>query len=537
MRSIIFCTIFIAASLTSFGQSWINIEEGDIKSTGERYIKPSKYIISKVDNESIYAILSSAPKESAEIDIYASNTLVKLPLADGTTDVFRILEYAMMEPGLQVQYPNIRTYYGVSTTNPFRTVVADYTSFGFKAMITTINEGMVFIDNYQMGDISTKIIYNKKDNTRRDRWFCGVTDDDFNHSVISERSMMTGDCQLREYRLALSTNAEYTDFFIPGPSPPTAADSTTVNVGLVHSAVVTSMNRVNGVYMKEFAMRLILIANNNILYYFNTNTDGYTNNDGVAMLDQNQSKTTARIGTANFDIGHVFSTGGGGVASTSPCVAGSKARGVTGSGAPLGDAFDIDYVAHEMGHQFGANHTFASGVSNCGGGNRNNATAFEPGSGSSIMAYAGICAPENVQNNSDATFHAISLQEVKALQTGTGSCGQIINTPINTPPLVSPMPNYNIPISTPFALTISASDTDPMTYAWDQMNGVLGNVTTPPQSTNTSGPMFRNILPITSPTRYFPNLAGILLGNTSSASGWEVLPSPLRQATPMGGKT
>jgi hypothetical protein len=285
------------------------------------------------------------------------------------------------------------------------------------------------------------------------------------------------------------------------------------------------MNRVNGLYRRDLSIRMVLVANTDQLIFTDGAADPYSNDDGVAMLGQNQNTVNAIIGSANYDIGHIFSTDGGGVASfESVCFNPFKARGVTGLPAPVGDPFDIDLVSHEMGHQFGADHTFnADAGGSCFGGTRYGPTAYEPGSGTTIMAYAGICDGQDLQPQGDDNFHVISFDQITAYVTNPtpgfgGSCGSHTATG-NAAPIVNAGANYIIPANTPFSLTGSASDpnNDPVTYQWEEFD--LGSAwPIPSVLPNTDGdgnarPIFRSYKPVSSPTRNFPALANILDGS------------------------
>ncbi len=481
-------------------QFWTEVDPSDIPAMGKRDIEPQYCMTYMMDHETMKHKLWSAPHEYAQM---AGNSpvVITVGLANGTADLFRIVQYEMMEAYLAARYTGIKTFRGISISNPYRTIRIDWTLNGFRAVVRDL-DGLTYIDPYQRNDLSHRIVYRKNDFHRDIVWTCGVEEADFGRPFHQPRSV--GDCEFRSYRLAVATTGEYSNYF--------GAFSSSQS-GLVLSQVVTAVNRVNDVYEADFSTRLLLIANTDDVFYYSPGGDPYSGS-ACNHLGQNQTTMTNVIGSANYDIGHVFSVGSGGCAGLGViCSSSNKARGATGLNPPTGDPFYIDYVAHELGHQFGANHTQNN---NC---NRNNPTALEPGSASTIMGYAGICSP-NVQNNSDPYMHGISLVEI-ANVIGSTTCEAIISTS-NSGPSVSNVPNYTIPISTPFVLTAIATDPEgnPMTYCWEQWDHEVG--TMPPQPTNTLGPMFRSLLPSSSPSRYFPNLAAIIAGQTPT---WEVLPS------------
>ncbi|MEZ4736231.1 MAG: M12 family metallo-peptidase [Caldilineaceae bacterium] len=498
---------------------WSDVVPGSTAARGERQIIPQKYRTVRLDLAAFQARLAQAPRENTSAARNAP-LLFSLPLPDGAFGRFQVVEAPVMAPELAARFPEIKTYAGQGVDDPTAIVRFDWTPAGFHALIISAT-GSVYIDPYQRNDTTTYISYWKRDFIApATKQFAEqpplVTDAkraDAVARLVAQGAPRSSGTQLRTYRLAVAATGEYTQFH-----------GGTVAQAL--AAIVTTVNRVTGIYEREVAVRLILVADNDAILYTNPSTDPYTNNNPSALLDQNQTTIDSVIGNANYDVGHVFSTGGGGLAYLGvPCVTGWKALGETGSSSPVGDPFDVDYVAHELGHQFGANHTFNGNIGSCSG-NRNASTAYEPGSGSTIMGYAGICGSQNLQPNSDDDFHTVSFDEIVVYTTqGDGNSCPVVTATGNTPPTAEAGPSYTIPRQTLFTLTGSATDADnnPLTYEWEEFNlGSAGN------SSSTNPPFFRSFLATTSPSRTFPQWSDIV--NNTTTIG-EVLPSATRTMT------
>ncbi len=452
--------------------------------------------------------LKSVPTRSENIDISDLPT-ISLPLPTGENMKFYIEEASIMHPKLQEKFPEIRSYigYGVKDSHislRFSVSPEEYNFSiygpGFKQV--SIAQNSFNKDLYD--------VFYKKDLTTKDGqpiFHCS-----FDPSIHKPDGEITpqetrsnnGDQFLREYRLAVACTGEYASYH-GGTSTDAMA------------AINQTMTKVNAIYERDFSIRMILVPNNDLLIYTDSNSDPFTNGNAGVMIDQNRDNTNLVIGSSNYDIGHLFGTAGSGLAYLNgPCGA-NKARAVSAIGNPIGDAFDVDYVCHEIGHQFGANHIQ---YNSC---NRNNSTAVEPGSGSTIMGYAGICSP-NIQNNSDPYFNGINVEEIENFTTvGNGNtCSTNINLGNNFPSVDAGL-NYAIPHSTPFTLTASANDIDgdELSYCWEQKDNI-GSDQQPPISSNSNGPLFRSFEPSLDSIRYFPSLNNII---NDDASTWEVLPS------------
>ncbi len=510
-KLITFLLVIVGVNLfaADSNELWTNVSSSNARTSGEQAINTKKCRTLQLNLTGMKQLLMSAPFERTQ-DAKSRQTIVALPMPDGSFQRFSIVESPVYEPGLVVNYPEMKTWAGQGIDDPTATVQLDVTQWGFHSMILS-GDGEIFIDPYNQQTTELYICYNKNDAVRSGVYSgCAYDDNDtWNkkqaeelraihdmHSTDVQRS--SGDL-LRTYRLALACTGEYAAVF--GGTKAGAL-----------AAMITSSNRVNGVYEKELAIRLVLIANDTLLIYTNAGTDPYTNISNSATLTTNVTTCNTIIGAANYDIGHVFNTDGGGIAGLGVvCQNTLKGKGTTGLPNPVGDAFDIDFVAHEIGHQFGGSHTFNSVTGNCGGGNRSASSAYEPGSAITIMGYAGICGSDDLAAHSIPTMHTRSFDQMQDYTTfSSGStCPVSTLTGNNAPVSGLTIFHYDIPLNTPFKLTGAGSDPDgdTITYSFEEYDLGAGGAWNAPVG---DAPIFMSYVPHLATWRLFPKLANIL---------------------------
>ena len=484
---------------------------------------PNKY---KLYGVNLSALLQSS-KQAPELSNNSSSLLWNLPDADGNIHTFEIFNNAAMDIELANDVQNIRSLKGIDVKNRAHQISISISDiFGVHVMGFTPDGATYYLDNFT-NSLNYVVAYYKNDLEAPSSFFkCeteGLNTQPFNE--INTPQTFSLDNKRRTFRLAMACTTEYANFHVnnaPAGTPNTTEDQ---KKNIVLAAMNVTLTRLNQIFERELNIHLNLVATNKNIIFITS--DDFNNNNAGVLIGQSQTVITNAIGNANYDIGHTVSTGGGGLAQLyAPCNTQTKAMGITGSPAPVGDAYDVDYVAHEMGHQFGANHTFRNSCQ----GNVNGQTAMEVGSGSTIMSYAGICPP-NVQMNVNDYYHYISIKEMQTFLQ-SASCAQQ-TTVNNSAPVIQPLVAKTIPYGTPFILTANATDADAadvLTYAFEQVD--TQSSTQPPVATSQTGPAFRSITPTTKNYRSFPAESTVLSGTTNTSgivdSQWERLATVTR---------
>ncbi len=481
--------------------------------SAQRAIEPEFGRLFNSEEDELRYFLRQVPDE-----VSGQSLIIELPMPDGSLAAYHIFESSIMQPGLAAKFPHIRSFVVRGVDHPGSTGRVDISQKGFRGMVYT-PFGRVFIDPLS---VSSQYVSRTSgsNGSLHNQFQCSMSDLDSNQILPKTFSpdianRISG--KVLGYRLAVSATPEY------------VAEVSTLSPSLsdAMAEINTAINRVNQIYERDLGIKLFLVANNDLLIDVNGNAN-FDNNSNLLLLTQNQNWIDSTIKPSSYDIGHIFSTGSGGVAQLQSVCGAGKAQGVSGLSDPTGDIFYVDFVAHEIGHQFGANHSFNGSTQSCSG-QRWDATAFEPGSGSTIMSYAGICGGEDLQSSSDATFHAGTIAEINTFVSNTdtgGSCATTlaISPANNDPASANAGTDETIPAGTPFRLVGSATDADGdgLSYQWDQLDAGTAETTVTTFDTDQgTNPLFRSYVPQSVGNRHFPTLENQL--GLTSVSG-EILP-------------
>jgi sugar lactone lactonase YvrE len=527
------------ASARAQDQLWQELPSGSVDALSvnrqpsqQFWSAPRQYRAFQLNEAVLAGLLTAAPMDFTEAAKDPQNE-IPLPMPDGPFARFRFVESPIMAPELAAQFPEIKTYRGWKVDDPTVTMRFARTSGGFHAIVLS-PEGAAYITPLMRDDTRTHVSYFTRD-AGGEAGACSAgsglrapgspgpgasRQSERPAERLAEQPAAAAPVgpTLRTFRLAVAATAEYTNAV--GGSIASA----------MSNGIIPTVNNVAAVYQRELAVSFTLVGNNSSVIFTNPLTDPYTNGNTNQLIDENQATLDRLIGPGAYDIGHVFDlNSAGGLASFGVvCDDGNEGRGTSGSLLPIGAAFDL-LVAHEFGHQFGAAHTFNGTLGTCAT-NLSSDSAYEPGSGSTIMSYPGQCGTDNIQGFRDAYFNGRSLAAMADYIDNHAGCAMTSGTN-NTPPSVTPpfppLGYYIIPGQTPFALTASATDAEDtnLTYCWE---GIDHGSPGPPTGDRGDNPLFRSWLPSTTGTRTFPRMIDLLNGVTTLG---ETLPTTDRLMT------
>lgn len=502
------CSVLASFAWANADRAWALASQNEIARADAVRALPRDAAVFRLSREAQQSVLLSAPLENTpEAD---DAPVVWLPRPDGGLEAFLVVESPIMEPALAAKYPQIRTYSAQGIDNPAATARLSMNELGFFATVLSPD------GDYSVAptELSADAVYVSEASRTAAEWECGTVGEPVQTPPASIFAV-TGD-KLRTYRVAVAMDPQVCVNVCGG----------TVAGGL--SGVTTAVNALNTLWEKEFAIRLILIANNDLIIFTNTASHPFDVSGRTEMMQSNGSVLSTYIGLANFDVGHVFSRFGGGVANLGVVCSGSKSNGLTGISS-FGTFSNPQTFYHEMGHQFNAPHSWNGAGGSCTAEQWGGASSgYEPGSGSTIMSYAGSCSPDNVQSFRDNYYSQGSVQQITDF-SASRTCSVVINTINNAPVVTTSVINQApIPTGTPFELVGSATDADgdALTYVWEQRDG--GTRRALSAGDGGSGPLFRSFVPSsTGFKRVFPKLSTVLTGNLAGSVG-EILPTTQR---------
>ena len=425
--------------------------ELEIKESNLKQEMPLHFQALKLNAEELEHVLEQSPLRFSA-DAKERNVEMDLPLPNGQYERFRIFNFPVLQPKLAEKYPDLKTFTAVGIKHAHLTAKIEMTPLGFSSMILGDTFGPIFIKPFSKEKNWYYSFYKKDYPNNEEPFYCEVEEFIAEETESSARNNPTfvGDCQLRQYRMALACTGEFAQLIDDED------DSNGDIVADVLADMVIVMNRVNGIFEKEVGVTMVIIDRNEEIIFTDPDNDLYSNNI-VSLPAENRTVLNITIGNDAFDIGHVFSSVGGGRAFTEGPCNGPKAAGASGRrSSPTPEGFALDIVAHEIGHQFGARHTFNTTTAICA----ESATAsYEPGSGSTIMSYARVCPPL-VQTFVDPYFHAISIQQIGDFITTDGNVCPVILNSENNAPSADAGSDFIIPVSTPYLLRGNGSDID-----------------------------------------------------------------------------
>lgn len=549
IRSVIFgvvaCFLF-SVMLPAQDAPWVraNTNAYNIYANSFKNAGPAKFILSKIDLAQLRARLQSAPMERTDGQ-FTKGIAFSIPLPGEKVLSTSIAESPIWESKYNQQFSHIKTYILSDPVTRASQGRITLTAEGISGIIFS-GEGDVYIHPVNLNEPGIhRISYTRDENILMPQCGSIIPRSDVSGAINkTHNTTAAADCGRRTYRLAVAATAEYTAW--------------AGGQANARTYITISINNVMAIYDRDLNIRFTIIAPD-IILFTNANTDPYPG--GNVFLDQtatdaNQAALDNIIGTAAYDLGMVFNHGWNRgyvpppfATACNPATKGKSASGtLNGQGlnpvsGPQGQAFDFT-VAHEMGHQFGAPHSYASTRGTCSGFATDSA-AFEPGSGSTVMGYGGYADCHTYTHYGESYFHAGSIAQIRSYINGAGNCVQPKVTGNQAPVISLPAAAFNVPVSTPFTLSATGTDAngDFLKYNWEQMDaGFL----TPdiPKATNTAGPNFRSYAPTPGGNvRNFPRLDSIIKGISPI---FEKLPSvtrtlhfrlTARDQSPLGGCT